>query len=122
MFGNLVYGKFSLKETFWKFGVFGIFAVALVCKIFKSFLLQKLKGMTLGYYYLHVFKFLHMDSAMLLYTIGYFVFAAVLVMYSVMLIFGVWRSANEYDNSIWVRRIAKFMIFVVIYIGLKFGL
>ena len=36
MFGKLVYGQFSLKETFWKFGVMGIFLVAFVTKILNS--------------------------------------------------------------------------------------
>ena len=122
MFGKLVYGKFSLKETFWKFGVLCIFALALISRIFKALLLHKIGGATIGFYYAHRFSFLNMDNAILFYTIAYFVFAAVLILYSIMVLFGIWRSAAEYDKSIWIRRIAKLMILVVIYCGLKFGL
>lgn len=122
MFGNLVYGKFPLKETFWKFGVLCIFALALISRIFKALLLHKIGGATIGFYYAHRFSFLNMDNVILFYTIAYFVFAAVLILYSIMVLFGVWRSAAEYDKSIWIRRIAKLMILVVIYCGLKFGL
>ena len=79
MFGKLVYGKFSLKETFWKFGVLCIFALALISRIFKALLLHKIGGATIGFYYAHKFSFLNMDNAILFYTIAYFVFAAVLM-------------------------------------------
>ena len=122
MFGKLVYGKFPLKETFWKFGVLCIFTISLVTKIFKSFLLQKLNGATIGFYYAHRFSILNMDNSILFYTIGYFVCALSLILYSLMVLSGVWHSAAEYDKSIWIRRIAKLMIIIVIYAALKFGL
>lgn len=122
MFGKLVYGKFSLKETFWKFGVFGLFALALISKIFKSFLLQKIGNVGIGFYYAHKFSFLNMDNGILFCTLGYFVFVAVLALYGIMVLFGVWRSAKEYDKSLWICRIAKIMILVVFYGALKFSL
>lgn len=122
MFGKLVYGKFSLPETFWKFGVFGLFSLALISKICKSFLFQKLRGMTLAFYYTHRFSLLNMDLSVLLHTILYLFFAGMLCIYSAMVLFGVWRSANEYDKSIWIRRIAKVIILFVIYSSLEFGL
>lgn len=122
MFGKLVYGKFPLGETFWKFGVFGLFSLALITKICKSFLFQKLKGMSLGFYYTHHFSLLNMDNGVLIHTVLYLFFAGLLCIYSLMIVFGVWRSADEYDKSIWIRRIAKVMILFVIYCSLEFGL
>ena len=122
MFGKLIYGQFSLKETFWKYGFLGIFACSLVTKIFKMFLLKQLKGISLGTYYTHYFSPLNMDNTMLFLTIGYFVCAFILSVYSIMVLFGVWRSAAEYDKSVWMRHIAKVMILAIIYFGLKFGL
>ena len=122
MFGKLIYGQFSLKETFWKYGVLGIFSCSLITKIFKMFLFKQLKGVSLGTYYTHYFSPLNMDNTMLFLTIGYFVCAFALSIYSVMVLFAVWRSSAEYDKSIWMRHIAKVMILVVIYSGLKFGL
>ena len=122
MFGNLVYGKFSLKETFWKFGVIGIFFCSVVTKIFKSFLMQKLNGVTISYYYTHYFSPLKMDNMILFLTIGYFVCLLALIIYSIMVLFGIWRSSAEYDKSIWMRHIARLMILVIIYAGLNFAL
>lgn len=122
MFGNLVYGKFSLKETFWKFGVIGIFFCSVVTKIFKSFLMQKLNGVTISYYYTHYFSPLKMDNMILFLTIGYFVCLLALILYSIMVLFGIWRSSAEYDKSIWMRHIARLMILVIIYAGLNFAL
>ena len=122
MFGNLVYGKFSLKETFWKFGVIGIFFCSVITKIFKSFLLQKLNSVTISYYYTHYFSPLKMDNMILFLTIGYFVCLLALILYSIMVLFGIWRSSAEYDKSIWMRHIARLMTLVIIYAGLNFVL
>ncbi len=122
MFGKLIYGQFSLKETFWKFGVLGIFFCALITRCFKSFLMQHLNGISLGTYYTQYFSPLKMDNTMLFLTIGYFLFAFVLCVYCVMVLFGVWRSAAEYDKSIWMRHLAKLFILAVIYAGINFGL
>lgn len=121
MFGKLVYGKFSLKETFWKFGVLGLFTLALIAKIFKSFLFQKIGNAGIVFYYAHRFSFLNMDNGVLFYTLGYFVFITALALYGIMVLFGVWRSAEEYDKSIWIRRIAKLMILIVFYGAFKFA-
>ncbi len=122
MFGNLFYGKLSLKETFWKFGVMGVLLCAVVTKIFKMFLMQKLNGVSVSYYYTHYFSPLHMDNMILFLTIGYFVCLLALCLYSLIVLFGVWRSSAEYDKSIWLRHIARLMILLVIYCGLKISL
>ena len=100
----------------------GIAFCALITRCFKAFLSQHLHGISLGDYYMHYFSPLKMDNMMLFLTIGYFVFAFVLCAYSIMVIFGVWRSAAEYDKSVWMRHIAKIMILVLVYGGLSFGL
>lgn len=117
MFGKLVYGQYSLKETFWKFGVLGIFICALAVKIFNAFLSQKLKGISLGYYYTHYFSPLNLDGMVLFLTIGYLLCSFILIAYSVMLLLGVWRSSAEYDKSIWLRHISRLAILGVIYAG-----
>lgn len=122
MFGKLVYGQFSLKETFWKFGLAGIFICAVLTKIFNAFLMQKLKGVGLGYYYTHYFSPLHIDGMVLFLTIGYLLTAFILCAYSVMVVLGVWRSSAEYDKSIWLRHIARLVILLVIYAGLEYAL
>ncbi|MBQ2811474.1 MAG: hypothetical protein IJF12_04820 [Alphaproteobacteria bacterium] len=122
MFGKLVYGQFSLKETFWKYGIMGIFSISLVTKIFGAFLNQKINGMSVKYYYTHYFSPLNMDNVILFLTIAYFICLFALTIYSIMVWFGVWRSSKEYDKSIWLGHIAKVLILFVIYGGFKFAL
>ena len=122
MFGKLVYGQFSLKETFWKFGVMGIFLVSMVTKIFGAFLLQKLNGMSLKYYYTHQFSMLDINNMLLFLTIAYFVCFTALILYSIMVWFGIWRSAKTYDKSVWLGRVAKLFILVVGYACFKFAI
>ncbi|MBQ7303697.1 MAG: hypothetical protein IJW75_02105 [Alphaproteobacteria bacterium] len=122
MFGKLVYGQFSLKETFWKFGVLGLFTVSFVTKLFGAFLKQKINGMSIKYYYTHYFSMLNIDNMILFLTIAYFVCFFALVLYSVMVWFGVWRSAKEYDKSAWLGHISKLFILFVIYGAIKFAL
>lgn len=121
MFGKLVYGQFSLKETFWKFGVMGIFAVSFITKIFGAFLKQKINGMSIKYYYTHYFSMLNIDNMILFLTIAYFVCLLALILYSIMVWFGVWRSAKAYDKSAWLGHLAKIFILFVIYGGFKFA-
>ena len=122
MFGKLVYGQYSLKETFWKFGVMGIFLVSFIARIFGAFLKQKIDGMSIQYYYTHHFRMLNMDNMILFLTIAYFVFVLALCLYSVMMVFGIWRSSAEYDKSIWLRHLAKLFILLVIYGGFKLAI
>ncbi len=122
MFGKLVYGQFSLKETFWKFGVMGIFLVSLVTKIFGAFLQQKINGMSIKHYYTHYFSMLNIDNMVLFLTIAYLVCLLALTLYSVMVWFGVWRSSKEYDKSIWLRHIARLFVLLLIYCGFKFAI
>jgi hypothetical protein len=121
MFGKLVYGQFSLKETFWKFGVMGIFVVSFITKIFGAFLRQKINGMSIKYYYTHYFSMLNIDNMILFLTIAYFVCLLALILYSIMVWFGVWRSSKEYDKSAWLGHLAKVFILLVIYGGIKFA-
>ncbi len=122
MFGKLVYGQFSLKETFWKFGIMGVFLVSFITKIFGLFLNQKLNGMAISYYYTHYFSMLNIDNMILFLTIAYFVGIFALGLYSIMVALGVFRSAKEYDKSVWLGHIAKLFICLVIYGGFKFAL
>lgn len=118
MITKLIQGKYSLKETFWKFGVFGLSAVVLVTYIFKIMLLKKLNGVGLLVYYTHYFSPLHIDNKMLLLTIGYILAAFVLCAYALFVFLGVWRSSAEYEKSVWIRYIAIFLTAIAVYLSL----
>lgn len=44
MYKKLIAGEFGLKETFWKFGIFGILAGLLIVKMFGALLAPLLGG------------------------------------------------------------------------------
>lgn len=122
MLGKLLYGQLSLKESFWKFGLLGVFVCALITKIIKSFLLQQINGISLFVYYTHYFSPLKLNGPVLFLTLLYFLSAFILCAYSLIVLLGVWKSAGEYNKSIWLRHIARLFIILIVYFGLRFGL
>ena len=119
MFAKILHGQFSLKEMFWKYGVLGLGFICFITTIFKAFLIEKLNGMTLGYYFRIVFSLVHMDTAIVVLTVIYFTLLAFLLFYAIILIFGIFRSSAEYDKSIWLRQIARILIIALVYIAFK---
>jgi len=119
MFAKILHGQFSLRETFWKYGVWGEFLITFILYLFRIFLIHKLDGLKLGEYYRTVFSFINMDRPILFLTISYFTILAFLTFYSIILVFGIWRSSAEYDKSVWLRHLARIFILVVIFLAYK---
>lgn len=119
MLGKLLYGRFSLKETFWKFGVLSIFLSSFVMRIIKAFLLQQLNGLSISQYYTHYFSLLNMNGTLLFFTLLYFLGMFVFGCYLIIVWFGVWRSSAEYNKSVWLGWLARIVILLVICAGLK---
>lgn len=119
MFAKILHGQFGLKDMFWKYGVLTIAFLCFIISIFRAFLIEKLKGMTLIYYYRHVFSFVQMDNSMFFLTVLYFAFLAFLLFYGTILIFGVFRSSAEYDKSVWLRHIARILTIVMVFLAVK---
>lgn len=119
MLGKLLYGRFSLKETFWKFGVLSIFLSSFVMRIIKAFLLQHLNGLSISQYYTHYFSLLNMNGTMLFFTLMYFLGMFVFACYLLIVWLGVWRSSAEYNKSVWLGWLARIVMLLVIYAGLK---
>ncbi len=122
MLSKLIYGQYSLKETFWKFGVLGVFLCSFVTRCFHAFLSSKLNGLSLRVYYTQYFSPLHMDNGILFLTLAFFVCAFVMSVYSLMVFSGVWRSAKAYNKSAWLSFIARLCTLAVIYGAFKFAL
>jgi len=119
MFAKILHGQFSLKEMFWKYGVWGLFIQTFVLYLLRIFLIHKLNGLKLFAYYRTVFSFIKMDTGMLLLTIAYFTLLAFLTFYSIILVMGIWRSSNEYDKSIWLRHLARIFTLVCVFFAYK---
>lgn len=119
MYKKLIAGEFGLKETFWKFGVFGTLAALLIVKIFGALLAPRLAGISIYAYYTTYFNPLTMDKAIVVYTVCYLTSLFILLAYNVSMILAVWRSANAYERSPWLSRIAKTIMLLIVYICIK---
>ena len=100
MFKKLLDGELSLKDTFWKFGVVGLVFVILN-------------------YYRTYFNPLKMDSGMVLLTVLYLVSLGILLFYCVTVVLGTWRSSAQYDRSLWLRHLSRFLILVMVFYSVR---
>lgn len=119
MIKKLLAGEIDLKDTFWKFGVVGLIFMNMLVRIFGSMLAQKLNGLTLLNYYSTYFNPLKMDSGMVLWTVVYLVTIGIMLFYCVVLILGTWRSSAQYDRSIWLRHVARFLIVIMVFYSVR---
>ncbi len=119
MFSKILHGQFPLKEMFWKYGLWGLFIQVFMMYLVRIFLLHSLKGMKLPTYYKTVFSLINMDTTILVLTVIYFSLLFFLGFYSIILTFGIWRSAKEYDKSVWLIRLAKFSTLLLIFCAFK---
>ena len=119
MFKKLLDGELSLKDTFWKFGVVGLVFVNMLVRIFGSMLAQKLNGITILTYYRTYFNPLKMDSGMVLLTVLYLVSLGILLFYCVTVVLGTWRSSAQYDRSLWLRHLSRFLILVMVFYSVR---
>ena len=120
MFKKLINGEFSLKDTFWKYGVLGIVIIHVFVKIFKALLHRKLRDLTL-YGYFTTGKYGWETSTVVL-TILYFSSLCFLLFYSGSIIVGTWRSSSEYNRSLWLRHLARIFMILIVFFVLKHNL
>ena len=118
MFKKLIEGKFSLGETFWKFGVLGLTFVNIISVISSKMLSKKLGAISLTDYYLKYFHPLRIDNGVVTLTIFNLASLFALVFYSYIIIAGTWRSSREYDKSNWLRHISRLLMFLMVFICL----
>ena len=119
MFAKILHGQYSLKEMFWKYGIWGLFIQVFVLYLLRIFLIHKLKGLRLFEYYKTVFSLVNMDTAMVVLTVAYFALLAFLTFYAIILVMGIWRSSNEYEKSNWLRHLARIFILICVFLAYK---
>ncbi len=117
MLKKLMSGELSLSSTFWKFGVLGLALIVFAARLFGGLLAPKLNGISLWLYYTKYFHPLNMNTGIVVLTVCYLACLAAFVWYSMIIISGTWRSAAEYDKSVWLRYIARLMIILLVFIG-----
>ena len=119
MYKKLIAGEFGLKETFWKFGIFGILAGLLIVKMFGAQLAPLVGGISIYKYFTAYFNPLKMDTSIVVYTVCYLTSLCLFIAYNISMVFAVWRSGARYERSPWLSRIARLVIILVVYLCLR---
>ncbi|MDR1026099.1 MAG: hypothetical protein LBL47_01745 [Lactobacillus sp.] len=119
MFKKLLNGELSLREAFWKFGVLGLIICNIIFRISQKLLAPRLQGYTIRDYYSKHFSFVTLDGYMLSVTLFYLFAMVLLISYCIIIVMGVWRSAAEYNKSIWLRQLSRILILIFVFISLR---
>jgi len=114
MLTTLINGEFSLKETFWKFAVCGLLFSNLMVKIFGGLLSGKLKGISIVRFYTTSSP-ARFETSTVLFTVLYLSCLVGIVIYCLIIAFGVWRSSDTYDKSPWLKYAARIITAFMIY-------
>ncbi len=119
MFKKIVMGKVSLKETFWKYGVLCLISINIVTKLFGIMLQKKLHGYSIFGYYSSFFSGLSIEVSAVVLTVLYLSSFAFLLFYATSIVMGVWRSSAQYNQSLWLKYLARICIVVLAVITFK---
>ncbi len=109
MLKKLFNGEFSLRATFWKYGVLGLTILYYAYKMLKSLA---------GYYgigtnWLNFFRNLNITKLANLnvaWFLGYLAISLFMIVYSYGIIKGTWRAAAAYEKSAWLAQLARLTI------------
>lgn len=115
MLKKLLSGEFSVKETFWKFGLLGVFFFRVCVKVFESLLDSRIKGLSIIDYYLRNFNPVHPDIFAIFWTLCYVFSSIFFVYYSIAVVLGIWRSTKDFDRSALLKFIIRMVMLV--YVG-----
>lgn len=113
MLKKLFNGEFSLKATFWKYGIFGMVILYYAFKMFKNLAGINGKGFNLSSI-LHNFSVSWLANLNAVWIIAYLAISLFLIIYSFGIIKAVWRSSAVYDKSIWLVWLARIFILVIV--------
>lgn len=115
MLKKLLSGEFSVKETFWKFGLLGVFICRAFSKLFEILLNSRIKGSKIVDFFFYNFNPVKPDIMAIFWTLCYIFTNIFFVYYSITVVLGIWRSTDNFDRS----ALLKFIIRTVMlaYVG-----
>ena len=114
MLSKLFKGELSLAATFWKFGILGLIILHYALKMTASLLGQHLRGRSIYDFFMHHFHIVYSSKLSLWWALCYMFVFCILVFYSYRIVIAVWRSAANYDKSIWLANLAKLGILIAV--------
>ena len=120
MFKKLLNGEFSLKETFWKYGIFGFLICNFLFIISQKLLHPRLLGYTIkDFYTVYVPRIAKVENFTVALTLFYIASICLIISYSYVMIMGIWRSSSEYNKSVWLRYVSRLIVLIIATISLK---
>ncbi len=113
MLKKLFNGELPLRVTFWKYGILGLTILYYAHKMFRSLSGYYAKGSNWINFFrnFNISNFTHINAAWLL---CYFAVSLFLVIYSVGIVKGIWKSAATYDKSVWLAQSARIIIIAAV--------
>ncbi len=116
MLSKLFKGEFSLAATFWKFGVLGLITIKLAVKLFEKLLSAHIPSGSIYNFFMYHFHPIYSSKLSIFWTLWYVSSLLIFAAYSWNITLGVWRSASNYDKSIWLSFLAKAGILFLLFI------
>ncbi len=126
MFKKLANGEYSLKITFWLFGVFGLFLLNLITTMTHNSVLRMIcaqgvlcsKSVIL-YTLTHLLQ-IFLNGGRLMTVLGvHILMSAVFAVYAYILLRGLWKSSSSYEGRTFWSVCAKLMLVCLTIVGLK---
>ncbi|MBQ8677082.1 MAG: hypothetical protein IJ529_01275 [Alphaproteobacteria bacterium] len=113
MLKKLFNGEYALRATFWKFGIFGLVILYYAYKM-----LRRMAGSNAdGYGVINAFRNLNVTgvaSLNVFWLLAYWTVALFAVIYSCGIIKAVFKTAANYEKSIWLAQLARIGILVAV--------
>ncbi|MBR1825809.1 MAG: hypothetical protein IJ770_04400 [Alphaproteobacteria bacterium] len=126
MLKKLANGEYSLKITFWIFGVLGLFFFCLITNMTHNSVLRMIcpRGIICGksviLYTLSNIISVFLNGGYLLTGVGiHFLISTIFVVYAYILLRGLWKSSASYDGRAFWSVCAKFVLILLILVSLK---
>lgn len=116
MLSKLFKGELSLAATFWKFGFFGLIIIKLATSLFAKLLSAHVQSGSIYSFFMYKFHPIYSSKMSIFWTLWYISSLLILAAYSWNITLGVWRSANNYDKSVWLSFLAKVSILALVFI------
>ena len=107
MLKQFMSGELGLKDTFWKFGIFGLLLFVFIVRLFEHLLTVRTMGVGLLRYYTHYFTPINPDGMAILWTLCYLSGIALFFGFCIVLLKSIWKSAAAYQKSPLLAGLAK---------------
>lgn len=114
MLKKLLSGEFSLKETFWKFGILGILFFRVVSRVFEILLDNRIMNRRIIDFFFHHFNPVKPDIWAILWTLCYLFMTMFFFYYSIAVWLGIWRTTADFERSALLKHLIRMIMFIFI--------